>query len=145
MSIIPLSFFPYKQISYFSGMVRVGDLSKGLLLASDRAVNLILLCKNTPSLSLLHDIQELIVEKLAEVAPDNKYQIHSFDEEAGFCVVAMPDPEEDLKDGTAQHVDPENELPFAVNVTLTSTSLRQQKGNINKWCVFVCGLTINSL
>ena len=109
-------------------MVRVGDLSKGLLLASDRAVHLILLCKHTPSLSLLHTIRKLIVEKLSEVVPGNKYQIHSFDEEAGFCVVAMPDSDEDLKDNTAEHVDLENELPFAVNVTLTSTSLRNTKG-----------------
>ena len=113
-------------------MVRVGDLSKGLLLSSERAVNLILLCKHAPSLSLLHDIQKLIVEKLADVVPNNKYQIHCFDEEAGFCVLAMPDCENDSKDATTEHVDPENELPFAVNVTLTSTSLRQPKGNHKK-------------
>ena len=110
---------------HFSGMVRVGDLSKGLLLASDRAVNLILLCKHIPSLTLLHQIQKLIVEKLSEVVPNNEYQIHSFDEEAGFCVVAMPD------SADSKHkdpVDPEKELPYAVNVTLTSTSLRQSKG-----------------
>ena len=109
----------------------MGDLSKGLLLASDRAVNLILLCRHTPSLSLLQQIQQLIVEKLAGVVPDNKYQIHGFDEEAGFCVVAMPDNEVDeTKEGEAKEtvVDQESELPFAVNVTLTSTSLRQTKG-----------------
>ena len=109
-------------------MVRVGDLSKGLLLASDRAVNLILLCKHIPSLTLLHQIQKLIVEKLSEVVPNNEYQIHSFDEEAGFCVVAMPD------SADSKHkdpVDPEKELPYAVNVTLTSTSLRQSKGLCN--------------
>ena len=121
------------HLIFFSGMVRVGDLSKGLLLASDKAVNLILLCKHTPSLSLLQHIQMLIVEKLAEVVPDNKYQIHGFDEEAGFCVVAMPDSEgvDNPKEGedSKEHVDPESELPFAVNVTLTSTSLRQTKGN----------------
>ena len=109
-------------------MVRVGDLSKGLLLASDRAVNLILLCKHIPSLTLLHQIQKLIVEKLSEVVPNNDYQIHSFDEEAGFCVVAMPD------SADSKHkdpVDPEKELPYAVNVTVTSTSLRQSKGLCN--------------
>ena len=110
-------------------MVRVGDLSKGLLLASDRAVNLILLCRHAPSLSLLQQIQQLVVEKLAEVVPDNKYQIHGFDEEAGFCVVAMPDNEVDeTKENETKETDPESELPFAVNVTLTSTSLRQTKG-----------------
>ena len=110
-------------------MVRVGDLSKGLLLASDRAVNLILLCRHAPSLSLLQQIQQLVVEKLAEVVPDNKYQIHGFDEEAGFCVVAMPDIEVDeTKESETKETDPESELPFAVNVTLTSTSLRQTKG-----------------
>ena len=111
-------------------MVRVGDLSKGLLLASDRAVNLILLCKHIPSLTLLHQIQKLIVEKLSEVVPNNEYQIHSFDEEAGFCVVAMPD------SADSKHkdpVDPEKELPYAVNVTLTSTSLRQSKGLCNSF------------
>ena len=106
-------------------MVRVGDLSKGLLLASDRTVNLILLCKHTPSLTLLRDIQKLIVEKLAEVVPDNKYQLHSFEEQAGFCIAAMTD-SEDCK--TVSIDDPENEPPYAVNVTLTSTSLRQPKG-----------------
>ena len=109
-------------------MVRVGDLSKGLLLASDRAVNLIRLCRHAPSLSLLQQIQQLIVEKLAEVVPDNKYQIHGFDEEAGFCVVAMPDNEVDETKENEKETDPESELPFAVNVTLTSTSLRQTKG-----------------
>jgi len=117
---------PAKKIS---GMVRVGDLSKGLLLASDRTVNLILLCKHTPSLTLLRDIQKLIVEKLAEVVPDNKYQLHSFEEQAGFCIAAMPD-SEDCK--TSSIEDPENEPPYAVNVTLTSTSLRQPKGTIGK-------------
>ena len=112
-------------IFFFSGMVRVGDLSKGLLLASDRTVNLILLCKHTPSVTLLRDIQKLIVEKLAEVVPDNKYQLHSFEEQAGFCIAAMTD-SEDCK--TVSIDDPENEPPYAVNVTLTSTSLRQPKG-----------------
>ena len=110
-------------------MVRVGDLSKGLLLASDRTVNLILLCKHTPSLTLLRDIQKLIVEKLAEVVPDNKYQIHSFEEQAGFCIAAMPD-SDDSKAGSID--DPENEPPYAVNVTLTSTSLRQPRGSAER-------------
>ena len=106
-------------------MVRVGDLSKGLLLASEKSVNLILLCKTTPSLSLLHQIQTLIIEKVAEVFPENKYQIHGFDEEAGFCIVAMPESDELPID---TEVDQENDLPYAVNVTLTSTLLRQSKG-----------------
>ena len=106
-------------------MVRVGDLSKGLLLASEKNVNLILLCKNTPSLSLLHQIQQIIIEKLAEVVPENKYQIHGFDEEAGFCIVAMPESDEP---SVGTEVDQENDLPYAVNVTLTSTLLRQSKG-----------------
>ena len=118
--------FKYATL-YFSGMVRVGDLSKGLLLASDRAVNLLLLCKHAPSLSLLKQIQQIIKDKLAEVVENNTYQIHAFDEEAGFCVVAMPDTESYHKEEVKEQIDPENELPFAVNVTLTSQSIRQRK------------------
>ena len=123
-------------LKYFSGMVRVGDLSKGLLLASDRTVNLILLCKHTPSITLLRDIQKLIVEKLAEVVPDNKYQIHSFEEQAGFCIAAMPPDSDDGKPNSLEPGDPENEPPYTVNVTLTSTALRQPKGTFRRNSLF---------
>merc|ERR1719436_1444085 len=113
---------PLKTIE---GMLRVGDLSKGLLMVGDRAVNLLLMCKHTPSVSLLRDIQQLITEKLKEVAPNNEYQIHGFEEEAGFCVVAMPpNAKLDAKNDIELQ---EEDLPFAVNVSLTSMSISETK------------------
>jgi len=113
---------PLKMIE---GMLRVGDLSKGLLMVGDRAVNLLLMCKHTPSVSLLRDIQQLITEKLKEVAPNNEYQIHGFEEEAGFCVVAMPpNAKLDAKNDIELQ---EEDLPFAVNVSLTSMSISETK------------------
>ncbi len=37
-------------------MSRVGELAKGLLLNSDRAVNLVLVCKKPPTLGLLKKV-----------------------------------------------------------------------------------------
>lgn len=98
------------------GLVRVGDLSKGLLLAADRAVNLVMLCKSPPTSSLLQIVHKATVEKLKEVAPTEAYEVHCFEEEAGFSVVKMAKGEDD-----------EMELPYACNITLTSTVIRSNK------------------
>lgn len=116
---------PMKAID---GMLRVGDLSKGLLMVGDRAVNLLLMCKHPPTLALLRHIQMLIVEKLKDVSPGNEYQIHGFEEEAGFCVVAMP-PDSNTSSKGAEEEAQEEDLPFAVNVSLTSMSLTPLKNS----------------
>jgi len=94
------------------GVARVGELAKGLLLSGDRSVNLVVMCRSKPTVSLLGSIKEALAPELKEVAgEENKYEIHVFAEEGGFCVVSM--------EGGS------DELPYAVNVTLTSTSLRK--------------------
>jgi len=93
-------------------VARVGELAKGLLLSGDRSVNLVVMCRSKPTVSLLQSIKEALAPELKEVAgEENKYEIHVFAEEGGFCVVSM--------EGGS------DELPYAVNVTLTSTSLRK--------------------
>lgn len=101
-----------KEERELMGVARVGELAKGLLLSGDRSVNLVVMCRSKPTVSLLGSIKEALAPELKEVAgEENKYEIHVFAEEGGFCVVSM--------EGGS------DELPYAVNVTLTSTSLRK--------------------
>ena len=53
-----------KELKKITGMVRVGDLSKGLLLASDRVVDLVLLTKRPPTAALLAEVETTLKEKL---------------------------------------------------------------------------------
>ena len=57
-----------KELKKITGMVRVGDLSKGLLLASDRVVDLVLLTKRPPTATLLSEVEATLREKLNEAA-----------------------------------------------------------------------------
>merc|ERR1712029_481882 len=57
-----------KELKKITGMVRVGDLSKGLLLASDRVVDLVLLTKRPPNTLLLTEVETTLREKLNEAA-----------------------------------------------------------------------------
>merc|ERR550534_1227914 len=95
------------------GVARVGDLAKGLLLTGDKEVNLVVMCNNKPTMTLLEDITTGLKKELMEL--DNtvtKYEVHIFPEEAGLCVTSSEE------GGT--------EVPYQVTVTLTSTILRSQ-------------------
>merc|ERR1719233_853636 len=95
------------------GVARVGDLAKGLLLTGDKEVNLVVMCNNKPTMTLLEDITTGLKKELMEL--DNtvtKYEVHMFPEEAGLCVTSSEE------GGT--------EVPYQVTVTLTSTILRSQ-------------------
>jgi len=92
------------------GVARVGDLAKGLLLTGDKEVNLVVMCNNKPTTTLLEDITTAMKEELE--SSTTKYEVHMFPEEGGLCVTSSEQGE--------------NEVPFQVTVTLTSTILRNQ-------------------
>ncbi len=135
--------------SRLQGVSRVGDVSKGLLLAPDRAVNLVLGCSDPPTAALLTAVRDAVEEELKEVAKDRyfsiasqmffagsgkiffrpffrEYQVHKFEEEAGFCVVYVPEKAKESEEGKEGEAEKES-LPYAVNVTLTCASLRDAK------------------
>jgi hypothetical protein len=58
------------------GMVRVGDLAKGLLLKESREVDAVLMCLKAPTKSLLDNIVTLLSEKLKEISPDKLFLVN---------------------------------------------------------------------
>jgi hypothetical protein len=62
MSYYNISWFCYRALK---GVLRVGVLAKGLLLRGDRNVNLVLLCSEKPSKTLLSRIAENLPKQLA--------------------------------------------------------------------------------
>eukprot|EP00095_Tigriopus_kingsejongensis_P010241 maker-scaffold76_size406464-snap-gene-2.17 protein:Tk10241 transcript:maker-scaffold76_size406464-snap-gene-2.17-mRNA-1 annotation:"zinc finger rna-binding protein 2 isoform x3" len=95
------------------GAARVGELSRGTLLKSDRSVNLVLLTEDPPTLAFLQTLVESLTRELSSVAIRMNYQFHLFPEEAGFCIVSLKDVEEDGQ-----------VAPITINVTLTSNKWR---------------------
>jgi len=92
------------------GMVRVGDLSKGLLLAPDRSVSLVLLCISEPSKTMLKQIHVSIRAKMKETSSDHDTLL--LEKESAFAV-SKP-----LKEG-------DTDTMFCY-VTFSSTALRKK-------------------
>ena len=46
------------------GVARTGDLAKGLLLTGDRSVDLVVMCRNKPTLSLLNKVAAALKEEV---------------------------------------------------------------------------------
>lgn len=68
------------------GVMRVGHLAKGLLLRGDTNVELVVLCADKPTLTLLKKVVELLPTAIKAVAPDNAYTITINAAEAGLIV-----------------------------------------------------------
>jgi len=92
------------------GLVRVGDLSKGLLLAPDRSVSLVLLCISPPSKEMLKQIHVSVRSKMKETNADHDTLL--LEKEAAFAV-SKPMKDEDT------------DMMFCY-VTFTSTALRKK-------------------
>lgn len=92
------------------GLVRVGDLSKGLLLAPDRSISLVLLCISPPSKEMLKQIHVSVRSKMKETNSDHDTLL--LEKEAAFAV-SKP-----LKDD-------DTDMLFCY-VTFTSTALRKK-------------------
>ncbi|XP_029399985.1 zinc finger RNA-binding protein isoform X3 [Mus pahari] len=89
------------------GVLRVGVLAKGLLLRGDRNVNLVLLCSEKPSKSLLSRIAENLPKQLAVISPE-KYDIKCAASEAAIILNSCVEPK------------------MQVTITLTSPIIREE-------------------
>ncbi|XP_044756419.1 zinc finger RNA-binding protein isoform X7 [Coccinella septempunctata] len=68
------------------GVMRVGHLAKGLLLRGDNKVELVVLCDDKPTLTLLRKVVGLLPGFLKEVAPEVVYTVTLNAAEAGLTV-----------------------------------------------------------
>uniref|UniRef100_A0A8C7W694 Zinc finger RNA-binding protein n=1 Tax=Oncorhynchus mykiss TaxID=8022 RepID=A0A8C7W694_ONCMY len=89
------------------GVMRVGVLAKGLLLRGDKNVNLVLLCSEKPTKTLLSCIVEHLPKQLL-VTPE-KYEVKSSIEDCSIILTSEADPK------------------MTVTVTLTSPSIREEE------------------
>ncbi|XP_023712722.1 zinc finger RNA-binding protein isoform X2 [Cryptotermes secundus] len=90
------------------GVMRVGVLAKGLLLHGDTAVNLVVLCAEKPTRTLLNKVVENLPKQLQVVAPEDAYKVHRKLEESAIIVMGVKEP----------HI--------TVTITLTSPIMREQ-------------------
>ncbi|XP_018334589.1 zinc finger RNA-binding protein [Agrilus planipennis] len=68
------------------GVMRVGHLAKGLLLRGDANVELVVLCAEKPTLTLLRKVVELLPAALKQVAAENSYNVTINAPDAGLTV-----------------------------------------------------------
>ncbi len=68
------------------GVMRVGNLAKGLLLSGDNHVCLVVLCAEKPTRTLLHKVAEILPAQLKSVAPDETYNVGKHAESAALTV-----------------------------------------------------------
>lgn len=64
----------------------MGHLAKGLLLQGDTNVELVVLCSDKPTLTLLRTVVDMLPAALKQVLPDNSYTVTINAAEAGFTV-----------------------------------------------------------
>ncbi|KAG7453674.1 zinc finger RNA-binding protein isoform X1, partial [Solea senegalensis] len=91
------------------GVMRVGVLAKGLLLRGDKNVNLVLLCSEKPTKSLLTRIVEHLPKQLTIVTPE-KYEVKGSIQEAAIILTSCTEPK------------------MQVTITLTSPIIREESG-----------------
>uniref|UniRef100_A0A3P8VJ89 Zinc finger RNA-binding protein n=1 Tax=Cynoglossus semilaevis TaxID=244447 RepID=A0A3P8VJ89_CYNSE len=91
------------------GVMRVGVLAKGLLLRGDKNVNLVLLCSDKPTKSLLSRIVEHLPKQLTIVTPE-KYEVKGSIQEAAIILTSCTEPK------------------MQVTITLTSPIIREETG-----------------
>uniref|UniRef100_A0A8C6M300 Zinc finger RNA-binding protein n=1 Tax=Nothobranchius furzeri TaxID=105023 RepID=A0A8C6M300_NOTFU len=94
---------------FLKGVMRVGVLAKGLLLRGDKNVNLVLLCSEKPTKSLLTCIVEHLPKQLTIVTPE-KYEVKASIPEAAIILTSL------------------SESKMQVTITLTSPVIREDAG-----------------
>lgn len=67
------------------GVMRVGLVAKGLLLKGDLDLELVLLCKDKPTITLLKKVAENLAEQL-KVITEEKYEVKPFVREATIVI-----------------------------------------------------------
>ncbi|XP_023932423.1 zinc finger RNA-binding protein [Lingula anatina] len=74
------------------GVMRVGVLAKGLLLRGNLNVQLVVLCSEKPTRTLLERVADVLPKQMATVT-DEKYEVKICVEEAGIIVSSASEPE----------------------------------------------------
>lgn len=74
------------------GVMRVGALAKGLLLKGQSTVELVVLCTNEATYTLLKKIGTLVPEKLKEAAPDEKFNMSISVQECAILIHSTKEP-----------------------------------------------------
>ncbi|XP_054717148.1 zinc finger RNA-binding protein-like isoform X2 [Uloborus diversus] len=101
---------PYRVLK---GVMRVGVLAKGLVLTGDLNVQLVVMCAEKPTRTLLERVMENLPKQLSTVAPDDKYEVQRCLEEAAILVSSASDQK------------------ITVTVTLTSPVMREATNDGN--------------
>ncbi|XP_050525767.1 zinc finger RNA-binding protein [Daktulosphaira vitifoliae] len=91
-----------------TGSMRVGALSKGLLLINENEVDLVIVCSTHPTIPLLNSITAVLPDKLKIVAKDDAYTVNKYETEAKLTVEIVLEEEK-----------------FVVNVLFTSPIVRE--------------------
>uniref|UniRef100_A0A914KYN4 DZF domain-containing protein n=1 Tax=Meloidogyne incognita TaxID=6306 RepID=A0A914KYN4_MELIC len=94
-----------EQKRVLKGVMRVGLLAQHLLLKTDKMIDLVVLCSNIPSITLLKKVVELF-KKFAELNDTDKLTIQEKINEAAFIINLST-------------------IPFECRVTMTSVVLRE--------------------
>ncbi|XP_002153846.1 zinc finger RNA-binding protein isoform X1 [Hydra vulgaris] len=102
------------QFRQLKGVMRVGALAKGLLLRNQLNVELVVLCLNKPTVTLLKRVGRMIPDKLKEVSPDEKYNM----------VISVAD--------CAVIVTSTTEPIASVKIVLTSPMVREEEEEVKK-------------
>ncbi|KAK0130728.1 Interleukin enhancer-binding factor 3 [Merluccius polli] len=91
------------------GVMRVGLVAKGLLLTGDLDLELVLLCANKPTGTLLTRVAELLAQQLLVVTKQDKYEVIQSPEEAAIIVKST------------------KKLVFTLTIHLTSPLIRTEQ------------------
>ncbi|XP_077326367.1 interleukin enhancer-binding factor 3 isoform X2 [Lithobates pipiens] len=89
------------------GVMRVGLVAKGLLLKGDLDLELVLLCKDKPTISLLKKVSDNLIVQFATVS-EEKYEVLPNIREATILIKNTKEP------------------PLTLNIRLTSTLVREE-------------------
>ncbi|XP_044134749.1 interleukin enhancer-binding factor 3 isoform X3 [Bufo gargarizans] len=94
------------------GVMRVGLVAKGLLLKGDLDLELVLLCKDKPTISLLKKVSDNLVVQFASVS-EEKYDVLPNIREASIVIKNTKEPQ------------------LTLNIRLTSTLVREEVEKLN--------------
>jgi hypothetical protein len=90
------------------GVMRVGALAKGLLLRGQLSVDLVVLCSECPTFTLLNKVGKLVPEKLKEAFPEDTYNTIVCSANCAIVISSVTEPK------------------CTVKIVLTSPSMRDE-------------------
>lgn len=117
------------------GVNRVSALAKNILLKNEMEAELVVLCAEKPTLTLLRQVIQHLPEQLKLVAPSDTFDVEIKPSEAGFLVTRAAKPKPAAVESAANaDAKPAGEaaepvaanMPILINVVLTSPIIREE-------------------